>query len=222
MTLFSRASQAGINILTRQDWGAKPARTSYTSSQVDSMFGAMNPPPSAGDEKKAEMKMPPRGNARFLTVHANMEPVRNNPFKEQLRRHQENMWCYWIPRRDGTKRYIIWGDTPYHFIIDSTGAIAEGRELKYTAGSNTDYKNNIDQHITVVLEGNFNDIHPTREQMISLENFLAVLAEEFSIAPENIDYHKNVVKSSTPTACPGTHLISRFPAIKDRVGELLS
>lgn len=222
MTLFSRASRAGIEILSRQDWGARPARTSYTQSQVDQILSAMNPPPSAVDDKKAEMKMPLRSDARFLTVHANMEPVRNNPFKEQLRRHQENMWGYWIERRDRTKRYVIWGDTPYHFIIDSTGTVAEGRELKYSAGSNTDYKHNIDQHITVVLEGNFNEIHPTNEQTVSLQKFLAVLAAEFSIAPEFIDYHKNVVKSATPTACPGTNLISKFSEIKNRVQDLIA
>ena len=67
---------------------------------------------------------------------------------------------YWIG-----KQHIFLGDVPYHYYISAQGEVAQGRELKFTAFSNTIYKTPVATHITMVLEGNFENEAPTQQQL---------------------------------------------------------
>jgi len=199
-------------ILKRANWKARPAKESEE-------VGA-----------RVEKELIKRGPAVYLTVHHSETPQRTIPFAERLRKHQELMWHYTIDsERNGKKitTHVILRDTPYHFIIDSTGEVAEGRELRFAAYSNTEYLTPIDQHITIVLEGDFDKTQPTDAQITSLIGLLADLATAYNIKLENIDYHQRVVKKqmekdgrvSYGTSCPGKNLINRFEEIKAELSK---
>lgn len=111
-------------------------------------------------------------------------------------------------------QHVKWGDIPYHFFVNKNGAVAEGRELRFAAGSNTIYKTPIENHITVVLDGNFEASEPTPSQLRALTNLLERLAKQYNIRLGNISSHKSVAVEDTPTICPGEKLLTQIPEIK--------
>jgi hypothetical protein len=199
-----------LKILTRNDWKAKPP--------IEKRIPPIKEVKTGPVQKVAENVMLPREKAVYLTVHHNLEDVVNSPLPQQLRDHQNLMFEYFIDYPN-FRKYIYMGDTPYHFFIDSTGQVAEGRELRFAARSNTEYATPIAQHITVVLEGNFEKIQPTNEQMQSLVTLLHTLATEHDIALKNIGYHKTAAKPGQ-TTCPGKNLINRFGEVAAALAKL--
>ena len=149
-------------ILKRADWKARPAKE---REEI---------------RVRIEKELTKRRPAVYLTVHHTGTPAKTMPFAEKLKNHQELMWHYTIDNKSSGKKittHVILRDTPYHFIVDSTGEVAEGRELRFAAYSNTEYLTPIDQHITVVLEGDFDKGQPTDAQISSLVGLLADLAK---------------------------------------------
>ena len=162
--------------------------------------------------------MTPRAPALYLTVHhRGIKGDPNVPIERKLRRFQQFSMGpdYWIG-----KTQIFLGDIPYHCFISYTGQVAEGRELKWSAWSNTNYvvpeENTpavaITKHITVVLEGNFQEEEPTPEQLAALEQLLYQLAVEHQIPLAHISYHAKVVAPGK-TTCPGSNMIQRMPDV---------
>lgn len=201
-----------LKILSREQWRAQPAKEAEIV------------------ETRVEKELIARGPTSYLTVHHTQERATQTPLPEKLRKHQSLMFQYYI---DGgtegrrTTTHIFLRDTPYHFLIDASGKVAEGRELRFAAYSNTKYLTPIEQHITVVLEGDFNRTQPTGAQMQSLVELLADLAERYRIKLANVGYHQDVVAKRTladgsvqyGTDCPGKNLIARFGEIKAQLAK---
>ena len=92
------------------------------------------------------------------------------------------------------------GDIGYHFIIDRTGAIWQGRDWAYqgahTSGANSN-------NIGVMLLGNFEIQQPTQAQLSSLYSLTASLARKYGLAPQRDLYgHSDFCN----TKCPGKNL----------------
>lgn len=95
-----------------------------------------------------------------------------------------------------------WADIGYHYIIDQSGRIWEGRNIKYQ-GAHAQGKNNIG-NIGVVLIGNFEIYRPTAEQKKSLFEFVDYLQKKYNIKNNNIFPHEHF----TGTKCPGKNMMS--------------
>ena len=213
--ISSMVIAADLDLLTRKEWKAQEVKA------------PRNPPIKTGKvgEKhyvKAENVMTARAPTKYLTVHH--RGVKGNPsvpFDQKLRRFQIFSWGpdYWIGETQ-----IFLGDLPYHYVISYQGTIAEGRELNWSAWSNTNYvvpagetpAAAITKHITVVLEGNFQEEQPTPEQLKALEQLLYQLAVEHKVPLANITYHADVVAKGK-TTCPGANMIKKMP---DVIGAL--
>ena len=115
---------------------------------------------------------------------------------------------------NGRKRKA-WADVPYHFYISNNGQIAEGRDIKFSGDTNTNYDPT--GHIQLVLEGNFENTQPSAEQLKSLESLLVAVARKWKIPATEIRVHKHVAA----TLCPGKNLLDLFPEIKKRVAAQL-
>ncbi len=115
---------------------------------------------------------------------------------------------------NGRKR-AAWADVPYHYYISADGAVAEGRDVRYSGDTNTDYDTT--GHIQVVLEGNFEEIKPTGDQLAALETLVVELAKEWKLPATQIRTHKQVAA----TLCPGRNFMDIYPALQQRIAERL-
>ncbi|HUW58302.1 MAG TPA: peptidoglycan recognition family protein [Planctomycetota bacterium] len=99
------------------------------------------------------------------------------------------------------------GDIAYHFLIDPSGTVWEGRPMQYQgahAGNSTANRANIG----ICLLGNFNQQHVPTAQTQSLQKLLTMLTQRYSIPSNRIHTHREVKRmfGLPPTQCPGTHL----------------
>jgi hypothetical protein len=196
-------------ILSREDWHAQAPKEKRVP-QIKSVTAKPN-------LVNAENELLPREKALYLTVHHTTIPLSGKPFAERMKQHQTTMFDYTINADDGSwTKHVYFLDVPYHYVISEKGEIAEGRQLKYTAQSNTNYLTPIANHVTVALAGNFNKTTPPDLQEKALVHLLAEVAKDHGILLKNISYHANVVKKGD-TDCPGSKLIEMFPALLDKI-----
>ena len=116
--------------------------------------------------------------------------------------------------RVGTSPKPPWGDLPYHFYIDASGRIGEGRSLAFAGDSNTAYDTS--DLIQIVLEGHFNVEQPAPAQLIALDRLVTWLAARYRIRAEHISGHSDHVGG---TECPGEGLKRYLPDLRSKVAK---
>ncbi len=108
-----------------------------------------------------------------------------------------------------------YGDIGYHFLIDPSGRIWEGRQLRWQ-GAHASGRNNIG-NIGVCLLGNFvrerNGQGPTPNQIRSMEQLVVALMQRYRMTGDALFCHSDF-KS---TACPGPRMA---PIVKQFAREL--
>lgn len=139
-------------------------------------------------------KMRPMGKVMRITIHHEGSEKANNdvlPFDvvETLRlihsQHRKRMGA---------------GDIGYHFIIDRSGSIWQGRDWAYQ-GAHTSGANQ--NNLGVMLLGNFEFQRPTQQQLDSMTRLVASLMRKYGLNPANSIYgHNDFCK----THCPGSNL----------------
>ena len=93
-----------------------------------------------------------------------------------------------------------WADIPYHFYIAVDGKVAEGRPIGFVGDTNTKYDPT--GHVTIVVEGNFENEKPTVEELAALKALIGDLSRQYDIPAARIGTHKDFAR----TACPGRNL----------------
>jgi|APLak6261667961_1056064.scaffolds.fasta_scaffold03624_2 hypothetical protein len=202
MTLgFPTTSPAEPSIVSRASWGAQRA--------IEHRQPLIKEVNQGHHLVAAENFLTERKQAIYLTVHHTARKASEDTLANNLKDFQKQMFGYTINYGHGRSKHVYLGDIPYHYFIDRNGEIGEGRELKFAAYSNTLYKTPIENHITVVLDGNFDSSQPTENQIASLTNLLEYLSNRHNIKLENIKVHSDVAQ----TNCPGHNLRSSMAGI---------
>ena len=157
-------------ILSREAWGALPPNTDLMQEQ-----------------KPAEIIIHHTGERQQpkVSLEAKMRGLQNFSMK---------------PGRVGILWKPGWGDILYHFYIDYSGKIAEGRDLSFAGNSTTNFDN--DGRIQITVEGDFEREEPSQEQLTSLTKLVTWLAVQYGIPSENIAGHSDFDQ----TDCPGKNL----------------
>jgi len=95
-----------------------------------------------------------------------------------------------------------WGDIGYHFLIDASGQVWQGRALDWQ-GAHAGGDGNIG-NIGICMLGDFSTSAPSHEAMDALEQLVDRLSEIHRISRSRVYAHKHFSK----TECPGSPLAS--------------
>jgi hypothetical protein len=106
-----------------------------------------------------------------------------------------------------------WDDIGYHFLIDGSGRVIEGRPAEtlgaHAAGAN-------ENNIGIALMGDFNKVRPTAAQVESLTRLVSFLAIKYRQQPSRpgfLEGHRHY----NSTDCPGTNLFAILGALRARI-----
>jgi hypothetical protein len=102
---------------------------------------------------------------------------------------------------------LKWGDVGYHFIIDRSGRIWEGRAIQYQGAH---VKNNNEHNIGVMVLGNFDQQYPSAAQVASLRGTLSNLRQMYRVPFDRIYTHQEL----NPTKCPGSQLQHQMVSLR--------
>lgn len=93
-----------------------------------------------------------------------------------------------------------WPDVAYHYLIDASGHIYEGRPVSARGDTFTEYDPT--GHFLVCCDGHFDQHEIPAAQLASLANVLAWGSVTFGVGPSTIAGHRDYAA----TTCPGSHL----------------
>lgn len=117
-----------------------------------------------------------------------------------------------------------WGDIGYHYLVDETGQIYEGKSGGLFVVGGHAYCNNIGT-IGVALLGNFDIEQPTQEQMKSLQWLLAYLGDTYDVPSGNVKFHGKTMptivghRDLLSTSCPGKYAYDALPQVRAHVAS---
>lgn len=108
-----------------------------------------------------------------------------------------------------------WADIGYHLIVDPQGRIWQGRPMNLQGAH---VKDQNPHNLGVLVMGNFEEQHPTREALSVLDELLAQQAMAHRVPLSAIRTHQEWAS----TACPGRHLQAYMNATRSGSGRLRS
>lgn len=150
---------------------------------------------------------PVRHTVRFLTIHhTGVAQKPSMEFGLKLRNLQK--WCQREDRTSFDHVKPAWPDIPYHYYIDWSGKIAEGRPSGYVGDTNTTYDPT--GHLLIVVEGDFTKEKPSAAQLASMEALTVFLAKKYRIPRTRIGAHGDYAR----TDCPGPALLPEVRKLK--------
>lgn len=100
-----------------------------------------------------------------------------------------------------------WGDIGYHYLIDPSGRVWEGRPLVWQGAH---VKDNNEGNIGICMLGNYESQNLTDRQAKSLDTFLASTMAQYRIARNRVYTHREF----RATACPGRSLQARMDTLR--------
>ncbi len=177
--LLAAPTASGLNVVTRGQWGAAAAKT----KQMTPLKGAWS---RITLHHSAESSSSPQGAA----LQDSIDTVKS------------------IQQFHQTDPEHMWGDIGYHYLIDSSGRVFEGRELTWQ-GAHASGNNNL-QNLGICLLGNFLHGAPTSEALKSLEMLLEDVRGKYRIAPGRLFVHSEFGS----TDCPGAALSNWLKAYR--------
>lgn len=100
-----------------------------------------------------------------------------------------------------------WADIGYHYVIDRSGRIWQGRDVRYQ-GAHVQANN--ENNVGVMLLGNFEQQKPSSAQMVTLVDVLRGLMRQYNVSSKRVYTHRELM----PTICPGKSLQPQVTKIR--------
>jgi hypothetical protein len=106
-----------------------------------------------------------------------------------------------------------WADLGYHYVIDPTGRIWEGRSTQYQGAH---VKDQNEHNLGILLMGNFMVQSPTQAALASLDRFLLNQMQRYNVSMTAVRTHQE----RAPTECPGRNLQAYMNRTRTSTGTL--
>lgn len=149
----------------------------------------------------------PMGSVRRITVHHDAIDPAPSGSPDEVARRLESIRSGHLGRG--------WADIGYHYAIDPTGRIWQGRPLTLQGAHVGDQNEN---NLGIVMLGNFERQAPSRQSLESLDRLIAWEMRRYRISMAEIRTHREMA----PTACPGRNLQREMDRTRSRGGRLAS
>ena len=101
-------------------------------------------------------------------------------------------------------------DIGYHFIIDRSGRIWQGRDEAYQGAHVSGQNAN---NLGILLLGNYDVQQPTAAQLASLDRLLRHVMRAYQVPKSRVYCHGELAN----TRCPGVNLRNQFAALRARM-----
>jgi hypothetical protein len=147
----------------------------------------------------------PMNGVNRITIHHSAIPASHMKSKAESVRMLENI------RRNHINQQ--WADIGYHYIIDPSGRIWEGRPVQYQGAH---VKLNNEHNLGIMLLGNFEDERPTAAALTALDTFVADRMRTYRIPITRVYTHQEIMA----TACPGRNLQGYMVATRSGSGRM--
>lgn len=156
-------------------------------------------------------------------IWADADPIesRLNPMQTPWRitLHHSGVFCEKEAREDVIEILRVFrkdhlsrlgaGDIAYHYIVDRSGHVWHGRDMKYQGAH---VKDRNEGNIGVMVMGNFEDQSPTRAQLDAVYSIMPALMKRYSVELKHVYTHRELMD----TLCPGRVLQGSFDGMRDR------
>ena len=222
----SRATQLASSRLPAPEWPDIP------EVGVGAPPGAVCIPPKV-DPKTGEVQAPAvcysNGPVPFARPRAAWAPAGDVPNIKDMDRmlppkyitiHHDGMTPFWgVTDLDARLRLEWirnghrgkgWSDIGYHYIVDRSGVVWQGRDVTKWQGAHV--KNRNENNIGVMCMGNFMLQRPSAAQIAGLNRTVAQLQRVYQIPTSSVKTHKEW--PGAQTLCPGTQLQSKVLALR--------
>lgn len=104
-----------------------------------------------------------------------------------------------------------WGDIGYHYVIDRSGRVWEGRPIGWQGAH---VANHNEGNIGVLLLGNFDQQSPSAQQLEALNGHLTALMRIHRVPLANVATHREW--ETAATVCPGATLQAHMDSVRSR------
>jgi len=217
---------AGVGLLltgcsaatSRYDRPAPWTARSYTEHRRPTPTGATAaaPGPAASNASASGLNVV----ARQQWTGADAIRSKVNPMRgiDRITVHHEG-WkpVYFSDRRSTAERIELirtvhtrdrgWGDIGYHYVIDRSGAVWEGRPLAYQGAH---VRDNNEHNLGILVLGNFDKQRPSEAQLQGLIKTLRACQHEHRVGTRRVYTHQEIVS----TACPGRNLQNQMGGVR--------
>lgn len=102
-----------------------------------------------------------------------------------------------------------WADIGYHFVIDRSGRVWEGRDLRFQGAH---VKDQNEGNLGILCVGNFDQQTPSMAQLAALDRHLRICRAKYKVKASSVLSHQEW--ASAKTACPGRNLQSKMSGIR--------
>lgn len=103
-----------------------------------------------------------------------------------------------------------WADIGYHYIVDRSGRVWQGRDVTKWQGAHV--KNRNEGNVGVLCLGNFCEQRPSAAQLAALNRVVADLRAYYRVSNDNVFTHKEW--PGAQTLCPGPNLQAQVVAMR--------
>lgn len=164
---------------------------------------------SAGVSRNGKIN-PMNGVKRITVHHDGMTPFTSTSQADAAQRLSSIRTAHLArTAKDGSR----WVDIGYHYIIDPSGRVWEGRSTQYQGAHVQD---NNENNLGIMVMGNYDRQTPNQAQKTALDRFIAAQMRTHRVPLARVRTHQEI----NPTACPGRSLQAYMVMTRARGGGL--